>query len=144
MRKTWIALLALATVTAAGRAQAPATSPPSAPAATPAAAPFDPDRNPLDRYLLRWEEAMKKVDTLALACTRKEIDKVYRTEKLYEGTVHFLKPTYFFWDMRVKAPSWRRGPAAVGRVGADPDGTRGAPRRGQGARVPARVDGWPR
>jgi TIGR03009 family protein len=45
---------------------------------------------------------MKKVDTLALACTRKEIDKVYRTEKIYEGTIHFLKPTYFFWDMRVK------------------------------------------
>ena len=61
MRKTWIALLALATATAAGRAQAPATSPPSTPAAAPAAAPFDPDRNPLDRYLLRWEEAMKKV-----------------------------------------------------------------------------------
>ena len=101
MRKTWIALLALAAATAAGRAQAPATSPPSAPA-VPAAAPFDPDRNPLDRYLQRWEEAMKKVDTLALACTRKEIDKVYRTEKTYEGTIHFLKPTYFFWDMRVK------------------------------------------
>src|SRR5205814_1050605 len=90
------------TVTAASRAQAPATSPPTAPAAAPAAAPFDPDRNPLDRYLLRWEEAMKKVDTLALACTRKEIDKVYRSEKSYQGTVHFLKPTYFFWDMRVK------------------------------------------
>jgi len=99
MRKTWIALLTLASTTAPGRAQAPATPPPSAP---PAAAAFDPDRNALDRYLLRWEEAMKKVDTLALACTRKEIDKVYRTEKIYEGTIHFLKPTYFFWDMRVR------------------------------------------
>jgi TIGR03009 family protein len=99
MRKTWITLLALASVTAAGRAQGPATPRPSAP---PATAPFDPAKNPLDRYLLRWEEAMKKVDTLALACTRKEIDKVYRTEKTYEGTIHFLKPTYFFWDMRVK------------------------------------------
>jgi len=101
MRKTWITLLALASVTAAVRGQAPATPPPSA-SATPAAAPFDPDRNPLDRYLLRWEEAMKKVDTLALACTRKEIDKIYRTEKIYEGTIHYLKPIYFFWDMRVK------------------------------------------
>src|SRR5262249_25361049 len=80
----------------------PAPPPPPPPAAPPAAAPFDPERNPLDRYLLRWEEAMKKVDTLALACTRKEIDKVYKSEKVYQGTIHFLKPTYFFWDMRVK------------------------------------------
>src|SRR5262245_2406490 len=40
MRKTWIALLALASATVASRAQGPATAPPCTPAAPPAAAPL--------------------------------------------------------------------------------------------------------
>src|SRR5215471_21721901 len=92
MRKTWFALLALSCVVAQGRGQGPA------PGARPAV--LDPARNPLDRYLMRWEDAMKNVKTLALRCTRTEKDAVRQTKTTFSGTIHFLKPTYFFWDMR--------------------------------------------
>ena len=99
MRKTRIALLTLACVAAAGRAQQPA---PARPAAPPAPAALDPGRNALDAYLLRWEEAMKKVDTLALKCTRTETDPIYKTKHTYEGTIHFMRPNFFFWNMQDK------------------------------------------
>jgi TIGR03009 family protein len=87
MRKTWFALAALACLGGVGRTQ---TTPE-----------FDPAKNPLDGYLQRWEEAMKKVESLALRCSRTELDKIYKTKKTFTGTIHFLKPTYFFWNMTV-------------------------------------------
>ncbi len=98
MRKTCLALLALGVLGTAGLAQ----SPPPAPAAAPAAAPGEAQGNDLDKYLLHWEDAMKTVNSLAVACTRTEIDPTYKTRKSYTGTIHFLKPTYFFWHMAAK------------------------------------------
>jgi TIGR03009 family protein len=93
-------MLALAVTTSAGLAQDP---PPVAPTPERQAAPaLDPARNALDAYLMKWEEAMKKVTTLAVACSRTEVDKVYQTRKVYSGTIHFKKPAYFFWHMAVK------------------------------------------
>jgi TIGR03009 family protein len=93
MRKTCLALLAVGVLGSAGLAQSPAAPP--APAA-------DAPRKDLDNYLDRWEDAMKTVKSLAVACTRTEIDPTYKTRKSYTGTIHFLKPTYFFWHMAVK------------------------------------------
>jgi TIGR03009 family protein len=100
MRTIHLAMLALVVTCSAALAQeprlvAPAPEGPAAPA-------LDPTRNALDAYLLKWEEAMKKVDTLAVACSRTEVDKVYQTRKVYSGTIHFKKPTFFFWHMAVK------------------------------------------
>ena len=96
MRKTWFALLALSCVVADGRGQ---PSPPAGKPAAAVAAPLDP-RNPLDNYLVRWEQSMRRVTTLALACSRTETDPVHQTRTVYSGSIHFLKPTYFFWDMK--------------------------------------------
>ncbi len=93
MRMTSFALLTLCAVVGHGRAQPPGARP---------AAPPDASRNTLDRHLLGWEEAMKKVESLALACTRTEIDPVYKTRKSFEGTIHFVKPTRFYWNMKPK------------------------------------------
>jgi len=90
MRKTCLALLALCCASHAAWGQ-PAP-----------AAPLDPSRDALDSHLLRWEESMKKLNSLAVACTRTEIDAVYKTRKTLTGTIHFQKPTYFFWHMGVK------------------------------------------
>lgn len=98
MRKTCLALLAVGVLGSAVPAQTP-TAPGAAP--PPAAAP-DATRNDLDKYLDRWEDAMKTVKSLAVACTRTEIDPTYKTRRSYTGTIHFLKPTNFFWHMAVK------------------------------------------
>ena len=90
MRKIWFALLTLACVVVDGRSQGPRP------------AVLDPARNPLDRYLMRWEDAMKNVRSLALACSRTEKDPVRQSSVTYSGTIHFLKPTYFFWNMKRK------------------------------------------
>src|SRR5437879_5433615 len=95
MRKTRLALLALCCTIGVGTAQPPAPAPAPAP-------PLDPPRNTLDSYLMRWEDAMRKIDTLAVACSRTEVDAVYKTRKTYTGTIHFMKPSYFFWHMAVK------------------------------------------
>jgi TIGR03009 family protein len=50
---------------------------------------------------MHWEEAMKKVESLALRCTRTETDKIDKTRRTLSGTIHYLKPTYFFWNMAV-------------------------------------------
>jgi len=99
MRKTCFALLALGCATLPAWGQPPAIK---APTAGPTAAALDPQRNALDAYLMHWEEAMKKVNTLAVACTRTEVDAVYKTRRTLTGTIHFMKPTYFFWHMGVK------------------------------------------
>ena len=91
MRKSWFALLALSCVVAQGRGQGPARG------ARPSV--LDPARSPLDRYLMRWEDAMKNVSSLALRCSRTEKDPVRQTKTTYSGTIHFVKPTYFFWHM---------------------------------------------
>ena len=56
MRKNLLALLALCCAAGVGPAQDPK-----------AAAPAESDRSGLDTYLTRWEDAMRKIDTLAVA-----------------------------------------------------------------------------
>lgn len=70
------------------------------PAAPPAAG-IDP-RNPLDAHLLRWEQEMKKVETLAAQCTRTRIDKTFGSTDIYEGTARFLKPNMAMLEMQKK------------------------------------------
>src|SRR5262249_26853156 len=41
---------------------------------------LDPSQ-PLDRYLLRWEDEMKKVQSLAAECVRDEKNKTFNTEQ---------------------------------------------------------------
>ncbi len=94
--KTCLAVLVLCGLAGVGLAQAPAPPAPAAPGQ------LDPARNALDAYLMRWEDAMRKVDSLAVACNRTELDPTYKTRKTYTGTIHFVKPTYFFWHMAVK------------------------------------------
>lgn len=97
MRITCLAqtLLALSLMTSALQAQPSARTPAETPK-------VDPAKDTLDQYLMHWEAAMKKVESLAVACNRTEHDKVYQTKKTYTGTIHFVKPTMFFWNMQVK------------------------------------------
>jgi TIGR03009 family protein len=97
MRKSCLALLAVGVLGSVGLPQSP-TPPPAAP---PAAA-ADAQHADLDKYLGRWEDAMKTVNSLAVACTRTEIDPTYKARKSWTGTIHFLKPTMFFWHMAIK------------------------------------------
>lgn len=92
MRKTYLALLALVGAVVPLVGQPPAIKAP----------PAGPDPSVLDSYLQRWEETMNKLSTLAVACTRTEIDAVYKTRNTYTGTIHFMKPAYFFWHMAAK------------------------------------------
>lgn len=79
-------------------AQQPAAkqAPPIAPAAPPVAAPrnvnFDPDRDPLDKLLLQWEQKMKSLRSLATPVVKTETDKVAGTKTVYEGSVRLLRP----------------------------------------------------
>jgi TIGR03009 family protein len=88
MRKTLFAVAAVCCLVPVAQAQP--------------AAPADSAKNQLDDYLQRWEDAMRKVDSLAVACTRSEVDAVYKTKKTFTGTIHYSKPTLFFWHMAVK------------------------------------------
>jgi TIGR03009 family protein len=45
----------------------------------------------LDRYLLRWEQEMQKVRTLAAQLTLKEKDKTFETTKVYSGVAQYMK-----------------------------------------------------
>jgi TIGR03009 family protein len=58
----------------------PAVKPPAAPAVT-----------PLDRYLLRWEEEMRKVQTMAAQLNRTDKDKSFDSVKKYVGFAQYMK-----------------------------------------------------
>jgi len=90
MRKTALALFVLGCVVL------PARSQPFVAAA------LHVQRTTLDAHLRHWEEAMKHVNTLAIACTRTETDAIFKTRRTYGGTIHFMKPTSFFWAMSNK------------------------------------------
>lgn len=86
MRKTLFTVAALGCLVPLASAQPPAET----------------TANQLDTYLTRWEDAMRKIDSLAVACSRTEVDAVYKTKKTFSGTIHFMKPSYFFWHMAIK------------------------------------------
>jgi TIGR03009 family protein len=94
MRTSWLALATLLLWQAAG----PAQQPPAAPVPPPAAG-LDPARNPLDAFLLRWEDAMKQVTTLSAQCSRVEENKTQLVTKTYVGTAKYLRPSSGLLEM---------------------------------------------
>jgi TIGR03009 family protein len=78
MRLSWLALLGAALVTPALLAQPPVVTP--APA---------PDR--LDEVLLKWEQSMSRVSSLAAQCVRTKVDKTYQTTEVFEGVAKYLR-----------------------------------------------------
>jgi TIGR03009 family protein len=83
MRRLSVALAAL--VLSAGVARAQQQQPPAAAPADPAAA------QALDRHLLRWEQEMQRVQTLAAVLNRIEKDKTFETVQKYSGYAQYLK-----------------------------------------------------
>jgi TIGR03009 family protein len=63
---------------------------------------LDPARDPLDRYLLRWEDEMKKVQTLAAECVRDEKNKTFNTEQRFVGRAYYMKPNFAILHMQKK------------------------------------------
>jgi TIGR03009 family protein len=67
---------------------------------SPGAAPtLDPARNRLDALLLQWEKQMKGVQTLTAECTRRTVDKTFRTNEVFEGKAKYLKPNLAMLEM---------------------------------------------
>lgn len=94
MSKKWMSLVGVLLTSASLQAQQPAVAPPAQPVIDP--------RIPLDAHLLRWEQEMKKVETLAAQCTRTKVDKTFGNTDVYEGTARFLKPNMAMLEMQKK------------------------------------------
>ncbi|MBM4068173.1 MAG: hypothetical protein FJ271_04420 [Planctomycetes bacterium] len=77
MRYKWLALstLLLAVAATCGQQTPPAASP----------------AGNLDDVLVNWEKTMTGARSLLAFCTRTNVDKVYQTTELYEGTAKFVK-----------------------------------------------------
>lgn len=59
--------------------------------APPAGQPNDPNRVRLDEVLVSWEKSMAGVKSVLAFCTRTNVDKVYQTTEVFEGTVKLVK-----------------------------------------------------
>jgi TIGR03009 family protein len=81
-----VTALLLAALPAAAQTRPAAPAKPAASPAASAAASAT-----LDRYLLRWEQEMRKVQTLAAQLTLAEKDKVMETTKRYTGVAQYMK-----------------------------------------------------
>lgn len=81
MRRNGMALTTLLLASLPAFAQPPRT-PPAAPAAPTAS---------LDRYLLRWEEQMQKVNTLTAQINRLDRDKTFDTTASFAGKAQYMK-----------------------------------------------------
>lgn len=82
MRHLSVALAALVAAVSTASAQ---QQPPAAPPAN--AAP----QQALDRYLLRWEQEMQRVQTLAALLNRTEKDKTFETVNKFSGFAQYMK-----------------------------------------------------
>jgi TIGR03009 family protein len=110
MRYYWSMLTALLLLVPMQlHAQPQAAPPPGAPAAASngavpgAASPaLDPAHNRLDSLLLRWEEEMKKVQTLEAQCVRITKDKTFQDTDVFEGTAKYMKPNMAMLKMEKK------------------------------------------
>src|SRR5262249_38513878 len=68
----------------------PATNPPAG--AGPAApAPLDPAKDRVDGLPLRWEQEMRKVQSLSAQLTRIEENKVFKQTDVFQGSARYLK-----------------------------------------------------
>src|SRR5207302_8140984 len=59
---------------------------------------LDPQKNPLDRHLLNWEDRMKSVESIIAKLDRMEKAKD-GTTRILKGEARFLKPNYFAVQM---------------------------------------------
>lgn len=82
MRRNGMALTALLLASLPAFAQPPRTPPAAPPAAANAT---------LDRYLQRWEEEMRKVQTLAAQINRLDRDKSFETTTRFSGYAQYMK-----------------------------------------------------
>jgi TIGR03009 family protein len=82
--------------------QAQPALPPGQQPAPPAAPPLDSEHNPLDKFLLRWEQEMKNVDTLAAQLSRVEENKTFQTVDVFVGTARYMKPNLASLEMQKK------------------------------------------
>src|SRR5262245_49934804 len=72
------------------QATAVAQQPPKAQPLPPPPA-LDPARNRVDDLLVRWEQAMKKVQSLSAQCTRLEENKTFKHTDTYQGAAMYMK-----------------------------------------------------
>jgi len=92
MRYSFLGLAAALLVIAPLAAQQPQAAAPA----------LDPARNRLDALLLRWEQEMGKVQTLAVQCTRTTVDKTFQVTDVFEGTAKYMKPNLAMLEMQKK------------------------------------------
>src|SRR5205807_1525272 len=83
MRRNGLVLMAFLLAFTAASAQGPPA--PKAPPAIPAGAPA------LDGYLLRWEQEMRKVNTLHAQLARIDKDKVAETVQKFTGFAQYMR-----------------------------------------------------
>lgn len=95
MRSYWLTLASGLLVAPLALAQQPSAAPPAAP---PAAA--VPSR--LDTLLVRWEQEMKSIQTLAAQCNRIETDKVNGSSEIYVGSAKYMRPNLAVLEMTKK------------------------------------------
>ncbi len=72
--------------------QPPAKQAPPVVPAAPRNVTFDPDRDPLDKLLLQWEQKMKGLQSLFTPVVKTEKDNVLGVMTTYEGSVKLLRP----------------------------------------------------
>src|SRR5262249_19610719 len=84
---------------------APQTAGQPPPQPTPhAAAVLDPQNNPLDRFLVQWENEMKAVESLvAPNMSRTEVNMTYEKTDVYVGSAKYLKPNFAMLELQKKS-----------------------------------------
>ena len=92
MRTALSALFCLLVVVSTTPAQRPAPQQP--------AAPLDPDHNPLDNVLLRWEDSMKRIESLQAQVEEVKEDAVLKRRDAWDGVAKYIKPNMASLDLR--------------------------------------------
>jgi TIGR03009 family protein len=95
MRFSWLALSGLVLVP-----PLLAQQPPQAAQNPPAAQPNDAAQ--LDTLLQRWEQEMKRIETLSAELNRTTVDKVYQGTEVFSGTAKYMKPNLAILEMKKK------------------------------------------
>jgi TIGR03009 family protein len=94
MRLSWLALSGLVLVPPV-LAQQPPPAAQNAPAVQPNAA-------QLDTLLQRWEQEMKRIETLSAELNRTTVDKVYQGTEIFSGSAKYMKPNLAVLEMKKK------------------------------------------